>query len=348
MLERALAIDSHDRAIALLHERATRLANIAAGTEPEPPAPSAPAPSAPAPAEERTVIRTDLTEQLRTMTREADAAAKKPSKAAPPKPAGRPPEPALTLSAPDAFGADAFEDEATSLAGAAIDDDDLEDEPTNIVSAANIAAATAQKRRPKQTLTLGSAGALPSAGGLADAAPAPRPQRAPAASTLGMPPKAAAPLPRPPRCPPPRDRRPLPSRPGPRRRARGAHAPAREGRSLPASGPRRGSVRGARAAAGPLPPPKAEPELPSYPVMPAPSLDERPRGPAPEPERPELDEDPFAVAAPEEPVSLEPPEDVALGGAGPRTSTRCWRCSARKASSSPRPESRRSGLRAPR
>ncbi len=312
VLERALAIDSHDRAIALLHERATRLANIAAGAEPEPPAPSAPAP-----AEERTVIRTDLTEQLRTMTREADAAAKKPPQVAPPKPAGRPPEPALTLSAPDAFGADAFEDEATSLAGAAIDDDDLDDEPTNIVSAASIAAATAPKRRPKQTLTLGSAGAPPPAGGLADAAPAARPQRAPAASALGMPPKAAAPLPPPAALPTsPRPKAP-PFQPPGRGAEPAAPTPPRA-KADPFPPPGRGAdpFAAPEPPPDPFPPPKAEPELPSYPVMPAPSLDERPRGPAPEPERPELEEDAFAVAAPEEPVSLEPPEDVALGGAG--------------------------------
>ena len=65
VLERALAIDSTDPAVAQLHARALRLANVASGVD---------EPKRAAPAEERTVMRTDLTEQLRSMTAAVDAA----------------------------------------------------------------------------------------------------------------------------------------------------------------------------------------------------------------------------------------------------------------------------------
>lgn len=68
VLDRALAIDPSDRAVAELRARAVRLVNVVSGVD-------EPSPAAPAkPAEERTVLRTDLTEQLRSMTAEVDAA----------------------------------------------------------------------------------------------------------------------------------------------------------------------------------------------------------------------------------------------------------------------------------
>ncbi len=111
VLSRARAIDANDRAIHLLEERALRLSEVAARAGSEEAARQARAsyepraePQRPAdsePPEERTVIRTDLTEQLRSMTAAADEAA-----AAPP----------LTAPSPDAFSAD-FEDEPTNVVG---------------------------------------------------------------------------------------------------------------------------------------------------------------------------------------------------------------------------------------
>src|SRR5690606_17675760 len=116
VLERALAIDPSDTAVAQLHARAVRFTNVASGVdEPKPTA------------DERTVMRTDLTEQLRSMTAAVDAA--------------------------EAAGADDLEEEPTNVLGRAQLADALR---AAEASAAANAAPRGGKRKPARTLEFGS------------------------------------------------------------------------------------------------------------------------------------------------------------------------------------------------
>ncbi len=115
VLERAQAIDGSDRAVQLLLDRAKRLERVAENEGAPRPATPTPAPAAPSPpknmpfaeaSEERTVIRRDLTEELRTLSREEKA--RERAAATPP---------AAPLTSPDST-----------------EDFDFEDGPTNVSS----------------------------------------------------------------------------------------------------------------------------------------------------------------------------------------------------------------------
>ncbi|HJL19132.1 MAG TPA: tetratricopeptide repeat protein, partial [Sandaracinaceae bacterium LLY-WYZ-13_1] len=145
VLQRARAIDAADPTVRRLLERAQRLQRVADSASEE-----AAAPEAPETPEERTVIRSDLTEQLATMTREVDEDANPPY--------------------------DAVDEEATTGLSPKVPPaatDDFEDEPTNVVDGAALereararrAAPPApekkdlpppRKRRVKRTLAFGS------------------------------------------------------------------------------------------------------------------------------------------------------------------------------------------------
>ncbi|MBX3273830.1 MAG: tetratricopeptide repeat protein [Sandaracinaceae bacterium] len=233
VLERALALDPSDRAVQLLLDRAKRLERVsdAAGDEapppkPEPPPPRAAAvaapPVAPAPPEERTVIRNDLTDHLRELSRDVPEAGEDDSSEA-------------SMTAPLDFAApsptsDAFYGE-------------FEDEPTNLMDGRALRAAVdlGYGARPKiqKTLGFGAPGAAPAApparpapprdpippprrdegDGITAVEPFPAPSRKPATST--SPGAAIAPAVPPPRrrlpsqrAPEPPPEPPLSARPG--------------------------------------------------------------------------------------------------------------------------------------
>ncbi|HEY8429952.1 MAG TPA: tetratricopeptide repeat protein [Sandaracinaceae bacterium] len=302
VLERALAIDARDAQIAALHQRAERLARIAAGADSEAPE-----------SDERTVVRTDLTEQLRQVAREVDAKQ-------PPKLPTRPSEPPVALAdVDDSIGEEAWEDAPTTHSGS-IDPKSLPPEPP----------------RPR-TSTRGAAAAIPPPGGVADAvarAPAgppplrraipPKPGPLPApAKPIAANAKPAAAKPHP-FAPPAKEAAPKPAaKPDP------FSPPAKNALAKPAAKPDPFAPAAkldakpdpfappARPATKPAAPPAPDPFPPAEgDLLSSPPAADRSRGPAPEPARPEPE--PFALP-PEEldeaAAPSEPAADVPLGGA---------------------------------
>ena len=185
VLERARAIDETDRAVQLLLDRARRLQRSDAAPRPSAqPAPSTESshPRFSEAPEERTVIRRDLTEELRTLSRQEKA-----------KPA-----PAPSAPAPASAGAS----RATSF------DDPFEDAQTNVAPSSDDVKATidalrrgdpgAAKARVDRTLGFGGGQRLPppprqplisphQAAPSSPAAQPPAPSPAPSAPPLGTP-----------------------------------------------------------------------------------------------------------------------------------------------------------------
>ena len=357
VLERAQALDPHDRAVAMLHERAQRLEKVAATAGSEEAGrqaresyeqPLAP----PQGVQERTVIRSDLTEQLRSMTQQVDA--------------------------------DEERDAVTSVAGHGYQGEFEDDGPTNIVPGAELASIRramnaplpppTKKPRIKKTLAFGTAPdsgeipappAFPAGRAFPDETPsqdAPstrvEPLRSKASTSPGA---AAAPLPPPPkrrlpstkassfaasddeiddalgalggpssRPPPPKPRasqRPLmetddpfgpspfpPSSAKPEVAASPFPTPSRPD---PFAAPEpREPVRSEPVRSEPVrsEPVRSEPVGPEPPARPAASA----RGPAPEPSAPHHHDDPFAMPDIVEDDRPAPPPaaDVSIGGSG--------------------------------
>lgn len=146
VLQRAQAIDRSDPAIAKLLERASRLERVASGTEADlPPPPARPAPpSEPEEPVERTVIRADLTEQLRSLTQGDDD-----EEDAPTSIAGK----AYESEPPTAVAGKAYEDPPAPVFSQAFDD-----EPTNLQQGAPGLGRPPAPRKPrvKKTMAFGS------------------------------------------------------------------------------------------------------------------------------------------------------------------------------------------------